>query len=144
MWAVQLREPSPSLQPRLQGTALLVLTVLVGLLGMHGLGAASPRPSEHIHAAEHTGTPASDQAAMTGAVQQCVCPDESGGTDRHGGHLDQMCASGAVAGPTVIPALAATASSTTDAPARLSATMPSEPAGGRAPPTLAQLQLLRI
>ncbi|MDQ0939297.1 DUF6153 family protein [Streptomyces sp. V1I1] len=132
-------ERSPSPQPMLRLTMLLVLTVLTGLVAMHGLGSATPAladkaPSHAVH-----------QMQTTATEHPCVCPDDDGSADRHGSHADQMCASAAVPGAVFIPALAASAPNViaTTAPSAAAAT-PCEPAGARAPPTLAQLQLLRI
>ncbi|BFV56259.1 hypothetical protein KCMC57_up13630 [Kitasatospora sp. CMC57] len=101
---------------------LLVLATLLGVLAMHGLGAgpvlAAPPPvgmsAEHQH---------------------------HGGGD---GHAGPMCLSGAVAAPFVPapPGPAAPYGCGVTAPEPLAATS-GEPDGGRAPPSLAELQLVR-
>ncbi|WP_411572644.1 DUF6153 family protein [Streptomyces anulatus] len=104
---------------------------------MHGLGSASLMPAGAVlpHSAH--------QAVPAAAAQPCACPDD-GRADRHAGHADQMCASGAVPGAVFVPALTACAPSGIDTPASSPLPVPYEPSGGRSPPTLAQLQLLRI
>ncbi|MFF6833305.1 DUF6153 family protein [Streptomyces sp. NPDC012438] len=115
-----------------------MIAVVTGLVAMHGLGSASPLPAGPAmpHAAHQTVT--------APAAQQCACPDDDGSTDRHASHADQMCASGAVPGAVFVPALAACAPSGTDTTSPPPVSVSYGPDGGRAPPTLAQLQLLRI
>ncbi|MEU9793331.1 DUF6153 family protein [Streptomyces sparsogenes] len=130
--------PSP---PARRWRALLVLGLLAGLLGMHALGpsgALMPRAHERPASMETMGaaTP-----AATAAVAHGDC--HGGGSHLH--HADPSCASPALGGgpslsaPPAVPvavcdhAVAATRSGT-----------PPSPADGRAPPTLAELQLLRI
>ncbi|MFE9770533.1 DUF6153 family protein [Streptomyces sp. NPDC005931] len=116
--------------------ALCVLALLAGLLGMHGLvpGAAAPG---HTHPAHHA------RAEALAAAGPGVCHD-----DGHGGghlqHADPTCAAAAVSGPPVLPApLAAPSVLPADQDA-LRAYPSGEPDGARAPPSLAELQLLRI
>jgi hypothetical protein len=127
-------------QPTLRLRALLVLTVLVGLLGMHGLAHANPVPSGH------TGSYAACHMVSADADQPCAChTDDGGGSGRHGSsHADQMCVSGAIPGPAEVPTLAASVPSSIGTAAQLVTLVPYEPAGGLAPPSLAELQLLRI
>ncbi|MGC5041141.1 DUF6153 family protein [Streptomyces sp. DT190] len=125
-------------QPALRLRALLVLTVLVALVGMHGLTFASPAPSGH------TGSHASRQM-VADADQSYAChTDDCGSADRHASHADQMCAAGAIPGPAVIPALAASVPSGIATAAQPLTPVPYQPAGERAPPSLAELQVLRI
>ncbi len=121
---------------------LLLFGLLAGLLGMHGLGPGGAvgaqghaSPAHHSHAVSghaHAGT--------TG--DEFVCHGDDGGGG-HAQHADATCASGAVgAGPVLpVPVLGAGAPvAAVDSPA--GAFTASE--GGRAPPSLAELQLLRI
>ncbi|MGW9399277.1 DUF6153 family protein [Streptomyces sp. NPDC055642] len=117
--------------------ALLVLAVLAGVLGMHGLA------------------PGAVVAAQTGAGHEMLVaaadgvPHVDGGcahTDGGSGHLDHAdgtCAAAGTASAYTPPALAG---SVLDAPAASSpivaATGPAHDA--RAPPDLSELQLLRI
>ncbi|MFJ5708639.1 DUF6153 family protein [Streptomyces sp. NPDC093105] len=129
-------KPSASPQPVLRLTMLLVIAVLTGLVAMHGLGSASPLPAGAAlpHSAHQTVTAA--------AAPPCACHDVSS-TDRHVGHADQMCMSGAVAGAVFVPALPACSPGGIDTAASPPLPVSYEPSGGRSPPTLAQLQLLR-
>ncbi|MGW7573838.1 DUF6153 family protein [Streptomyces sp. NPDC054765] len=120
--------------PARRWRALLVLGLLAGLLGMHALGpalAAPPRP--HAHRMAVTAT----------AHGHCHGTDDCGGSG-HVHHADPTCASGALDGPPTPHALVRSP---------LSPVRPAQPAGageqtgqdgGRAPPSLAELQLLRI
>ncbi len=122
---------------------LLVLGITLGLLGMHALDPTAALTSEAT--TEH----ASHDVAAAHIGAEYLCPDADHGTDRPGAHTDQMCASPAlpaspgIAAPdtapvTVLPVHVA------DAPAtRLHAVVAYEPARGRAPPSRAELQLLR-
>ncbi|MFE6285940.1 DUF6153 family protein [Streptomyces sp. NPDC057877] len=140
--------------PPLRWSALLVFGLLVGLLGMHGLGPggvtppsgqhaiAVPAPAAHPagHARTALEAPGVD-AADAGTVSACHGGDADAGQPQH---ADVNCASGAVGDGPVLPvplpgptgqALAPDADHRTTAPA---------PEGGPAPPSLAQLQLLRV
>ncbi len=140
--ACEPRTP-PRSQPMPRLTPLLVLGLILGLLGMHALGTAAAPPS--TGATEHM----SHHVAAAQAGPHYLCPDDDPGPTRHGGHADQMCASAALPGS---PGIAApdTASLTgmpggiADTPAALPLALAYEPAGGRAPPMLAELQILRI
>ncbi|MFH9723680.1 DUF6153 family protein [Streptomyces sp. NPDC017254] len=139
-----VREPSTPQQPQpmLRLRLLLVLGITLGLLGMHALGPAAALPSTGAteHLSHHVG------AAPT--RPQYPCPDGDPGMTRHGGHADQMCASAAlpgspgIAAPDTVP-LTGMPSGIADTPAALPLALAYEPAGGRAPPPLAELQILR-
>ncbi|MEU5213191.1 DUF6153 family protein [Streptomyces sp. NPDC020742] len=163
------RHTSPP-QPRLRPKVLLVLTVLAGLLGMHGVGNASPLPSAHptTHSAHQLGTagpegchgiPAARGEAKSHTkghtTGHAAAPskghggrlgdghgDSPGGG--HGSHADPTCASGAIPGSPASPVLAASLTGQADTVARPTGRAAPEAAGARAPPTLAQLQILRI
>ncbi|MFF9020077.1 DUF6153 family protein [Streptomyces eurythermus] len=116
--------------------ALSVLAVLIGLLGMHALapggGAGHPEHAGHAHAAHMT-------AALV-AVDDCA--GHSDGHRLH--HADPSCASGALGGG---PQLAAPAPDPVPGPAAAHRPLTAwavAPDGARAPPDLAELQLLRI
>ncbi|MFJ6479866.1 MULTISPECIES: DUF6153 family protein [unclassified Streptomyces] len=133
------REPRTQPQPVLRVSTLLVLAVIVGLLGMHALGAAAlPSASATEHPSHHVATAPADRY-----------PDDDRDTGRHVIHTDQMCASTALPGSPGIAAadtepVTIRAHGSADAPVPLPIAVAYEPAGGRAPPSLAELQLLRI
>lgn len=117
---------------------LLVLTMLIGLLGMHGLAPASALPGSHsatYHA--HHGQLPDDHPHL------CDCAPGGGSNRGHHAHADTTCASGAIPGTVTLPDLALSLSSgtTTTQPLGPASTAPT---GGRAPPSLAELHLLRI
>ncbi|MEU1124151.1 DUF6153 family protein [Streptomyces sp. NPDC005899] len=129
-----------SVRPR-RGLALLVLAVLVGLLAMHALApAAMP--------ASHTAMPGQSDAHMTSATAVHVAGDacEHVTGDGAGGRMHHADATCAAAGTSASPAAPVLAPLLSD-PA-VTAALPGWPltpiAAGRAPPDLAQLQLLRI
>ncbi|MGW2717192.1 DUF6153 family protein [Streptomyces sp. NPDC001492] len=113
-------------------SVFLMLGLLAGLLAMHGL-APGGGVMEHS-AARH----------MTAAVAlhgDCAGDDCGGG---HAQHADQTCASGALSGGPTLPALVAdpvAVPAPSDTPCPYAGTAPD---GARAPPSLAELQLLRI
>ncbi|WLW51649.1 DUF6153 family protein [Streptomyces sp. YU58] len=111
--------------------ALLVLGLLAGLLGMHGL---APAGAVHGHdRPEH-------QTVSVSTVQE-GCHGDCGGLPHH---ADPTCKASTVKGAPALPALVADAvSASVDADAVC--THPgTAPDGARAPPSLAELQLLRI
>ncbi|GAA2226357.1 DUF6153 family protein [Streptomyces nogalater] len=116
--------------------ALSVLAVLIGLLGMHALApGGGAGHAEHAHATHTT--------AALGAVDDCPGGDgHCGGHRLH--HADPACAAGALDGGPRLPAPAPDPV-TGPAPAhRPPAAWATAPDGARAPPDLAELQLLRI
>ncbi|MGW0605226.1 DUF6153 family protein [Streptomyces sp. NPDC002640] len=114
--------------------ALLVPAVLAGLLGMHGLapgGAVTPPHGAHT---------AHPPAAATAGAH--ACPDTGGGHG-HPAHADDLCAAAGVASAYTPPPLAdAGPAAVTASPAVTPAPASATPT--RAPPDLAELQLLRI
>ena len=117
--------------------ALLLLGLLTGLLGMHGL---SPGGGLHGHEAMRS-APAKPATAVIVSVDQ-ACHDGCGSGHLH--HADASCASGAVSGGPVLPALAPDPAFTV---VRDDGPCPDALAsqdGARAPPSLSELQLLRI
>ncbi|MFI2370346.1 DUF6153 family protein [Streptomyces sp. NPDC018833] len=138
---------------------LLVLAVLAGVLAMHGLGPAfaSPAPPHSTAAAasDHvTATSAASHTAVT-ACEDCIHAghggtgtgghaDHSGtGTGGHAEHADATCAAGGTSTAPALPALAL-AGVADRATADMASFAPTAHVGGRAPPTLSELQLLRI
>ncbi|MGP3756862.1 DUF6153 family protein [Streptomyces sp. IBSNAI001] len=121
------------------GFVLLVLAVLTGVLAMHGLG-PGPAPAEASAAAR------GHVMAMgyEGVAQQVVegCSHTDGGAG-HADHADATCAASGVGAPYVPPALGL-AFDAAPVPAAQPAGAAGVPEVGRAPPDLAELQLLRI
>lgn len=116
---------------------LLVLGLLVGLFGMHGLapGGTTAVTGHHSSAAAHA-----DMAVMSA---ESVC-DRGGDGTGHAQHADPTCASGAVGAGPALPALIPDPFGRAGSPVSGLRSMAAEPEGGRAPPSLAELQLLRI
>ncbi|MFJ9349221.1 DUF6153 family protein [Streptomyces sp. NPDC101237] len=131
-------QPAP-LPPHRRWRALLVLGLMAGLLAMHALA-----PGGGLVPGGHRGH---DRVMETAAT--VTAPDDCSGDDGcHGRHpthhADVTCASGAVTGG---PALPAPAPDPVSCPmtARSAGSRPATPPdGARAPPDLAELQLLRI
>ncbi len=128
---------SPRRRPAGPGRLLLVLAVLAGVLAMHGLGTGAmsvmPVRAHAVPAAGH----GSGHHQTAGD-----CSHDAGGQG-HVHHADATCAATGITTPYAPPALSA-ALPGAPAPA-VFATRASAPAtGGRAPPDLAELQLLRI
>ncbi|KOV98629.1 hypothetical protein ADK65_22485 [Streptomyces sp. NRRL B-1140] len=111
---------------------LCVLGLLAGLLGMHGLA-----PGGGLPGAAHT-RHADALTVQTQFVPYAHC---AGG---HARHADATCASGAVGGGPVLPPLVAdpVPGGVGESAVRAYAVVDTE--GARAPPSLSELQLLRI
>ncbi|MFJ4368477.1 DUF6153 family protein [Streptomyces chartreusis] len=118
---------------------LLLLGLLAGLFGMHGLGpggmVASHSAAGHGHARAMSGHP-------TALTDEAVC--HGGGTSGgHAQHADATCASGAVGTGPALPALVPDPAGT-GVTGTLDRRSPAAlPDGDRAPPSLAELQILR-
>lgn len=116
---------------------LLVMAVLAGVLGMHGLApgpaAAPQRGNGHTMVMAHSG----EAARMSDA---CAHPD--GSTD-HLAHADATCAAAGTVSAYAPPALSA-ALPGAPAPVAGATGVPASAGSGRAPPDLSELQLLRI
>nr|WSZ94375.1 DUF6153 family protein [Streptomyces sp. NBC_00857] len=127
--------PSARPAPRPHGARavlLLVLTVVAGLLAMHGL-AMSPPEGTHSAPSAH---------AMTVGAPDCVQPDHGGGG--HLAHADATCAAaGTGTGPAPHILTASALPSGTAHPTTAPRRAPGAPPGGP-PPSLSELQLLRI
>ncbi|MEU1476924.1 DUF6153 family protein [Streptomyces sp. NPDC001668] len=113
--------------------ALLVLGLLVGVLGMHALA-----PGGGMDA--HGAGPAHLRTAVV--TVDTVCHDGCGSGHLH--HADATCASGAVSGGPALPSLVPDPAAGAFGPAGLCAQTATAQEGARAPPSLAELQLLRI
>ncbi|MEY9992877.1 hypothetical protein ABIE67_004909 [Streptomyces sp. V4I8] len=120
---------------------LLLLGLLAGLFGMHALGpgdaittAFSPTSPHHAHAMSggHT-TAMTDETACHGS-------DSGGG---HAQHADPTCASGAIGAGPALPALAPDPGGAAVAGDLGGRSVAAATEGGRAPPSLAELQILR-
>ncbi|MGY0068382.1 DUF6153 family protein [Streptomyces sp. QTS137] len=127
---------------------LLVLGLLTGLFGMHGLapGGATDVTGRHSSVGHHASAAAHAAARedMTGSVSaESVCHGGSDGSG-HAQHADATCSSGAVGAGPVLPALLPDPTGQAASPAGGHRSTAAEPEGGRAPPSLAELQLLRI
>jgi len=114
--------------------ALLVLGMLVGVLAMHGLA-----PGGGLQG--HEGSNSAHMTAVAVSVDE-TCHDGCGSGHFH--HADATCASGAVSGGPVLPALAPDPASTAVSDDSLCPEAVMSQDGARAPPSLAELQLLRI
>ncbi|MFJ2823184.1 DUF6153 family protein [Streptomyces toxytricini] len=135
------------LGPRPAGRAfvLLVLLVLAGVLGMHALppnpAAAAPHTAAAQTADRHGGhTPATGPAEPAPASADCSHSADGSG---HLAHADATCAAAGTASAYAPPALTA-ALTGASAPPPPSGAAPDDGTAGRAPPDLAELQLLRI
>ncbi|MEU6591438.1 DUF6153 family protein [Streptomyces sp. NPDC046881] len=133
MTGTRAHAPRPPLRRR---RALLVLALLAGLLGMHALA-----PGGGMAHAGHA-------RVAHGSVAVTAPDDCPGGAGHCGGHqlhhADPSCASGAPDGGPQLPA-PAPAPAAVAAPAPCPRSAPATaPDGARAPPDLAELQLLRI
>lgn len=135
----------PRPQPTLRFCVLLVCALILGLLGMHGLGpvpGAATGSSDHDRMAvvAHTDARTDVMASMPGG-----CDHGDGGCTGHANHADPTCASASVPGasgvmPVLVPDMVSCAASTQ----ALTSLVGSGADGGRAPPSLSELQRLRI
>ncbi|MER7684116.1 DUF6153 family protein [Streptomyces sp. NPDC097610] len=116
--------------------ALLVLGVLAGLLGMHALAPGG------LHTHQHERVEPQHMTAVVSTPDGC-----SGDGDCGGGHLqhaDSTCASGAVTGGPALPALVPDPMAIPVRADTVCSYAAAAPDSARAPPSLAELQLLRI
>ncbi|MEV5010849.1 DUF6153 family protein [Streptomyces sp. NPDC055692] len=119
--------------------ALLVLALLAGLLGMH---AFAPGGAVAV-GARHTFAASAHMGMMTGG-DESVCHDDGGGGGGHVRHADSTCASGALEAGPVLPALMPDPVGPVPLAFGGHGSGAAALEGGRAPPTPAELQLLRI
>lgn len=131
----RLYESTP---PARRCRALFVLALLAGLLGMHALSPViTSAPSLHEHRHGHRMAVAAGAHAHCGGEGGC----DSGG---HVHHADTTCASGALDGPPTPPSLVPSPLRPAEPEDATGAGESKGQDGGRAPPSLAELQLLRI
>ncbi|MGP3638364.1 DUF6153 family protein [Streptomyces sp. 24-1644] len=132
----------------LRSYPLLVLVVLAGLVAMHGLGPAPAPAAAHMTATSHHATAADHEKAIAndpGCQDGCVhadFPADSGGG--HAEHADETCAATGTGGAPVLPAPAALPGHAKAQAVLAHGVTPDATACGRAPPSLSELQLLRI
>ncbi|MFI6253103.1 DUF6153 family protein [Streptomyces sp. NPDC051016] len=129
-------EPPAPRPPHRRWRAVLVLGLLAGLLGMHALAPGG--------AMGHGG-----HKRVAHATVMATAYDGCSGDDGHcgGGHVhhaDATCASGAVSGGPSLPALVPDPVPALAAGCAATSRRATAPDGARAPPDLAELQLLRI
>lgn len=118
---------------------LLVAGLLLGLLGMHGLGPVPEAAATPGHDRTAAAAPGDVIASMPGA-----CDHGEGGCGGHAQHADPTCASASVAGTPTVPAPLTGLPVGAGLPDVRTSPTGSGPDGGRAPPSLSELQLLRI
>ncbi|MDX3693750.1 DUF6153 family protein [Streptomyces europaeiscabiei] len=108
---------------------------------MHGLGPVPVPAHGHDRTVAAAGM---DMDAVT-AAEPGACDRGEGGRHGHAKHADPTCASASGAGtPGVVPALMPDVVTCAGMPRTRTSPGGSGPDGGRAPPSLAELQLLRI
>ncbi|MFD9744797.1 DUF6153 family protein [[Kitasatospora] papulosa] len=128
----------PSRRTAGPGFVLLVLAVLAGVLAMHGLGPA-PASVEGAAAGSGHGVVMTHERTVEVAGH---CAYATGGSG-HVHHADALCVAAGVGSPYAPPPLASVPGVLRALPVLLPGASGS-PEGGRAPPDLAELQLLRI
>ncbi|MFB7253505.1 DUF6153 family protein [Streptomyces nojiriensis] len=135
----------------LRSHLLLILAVLVGLVAMHGLGpgavpasADAPGCAAADGAALAHGTAAADEHAMQHDRAVRADGPAGDGSGGHTQHADATCAAAGTAGAPVLPSPATAPSGVAAVPVLGPGIGTSGAVGGRAPPSLSELQLLRI
>ncbi|MFJ4775749.1 DUF6153 family protein [Streptomyces sp. NPDC088762] len=132
---------------------LLVPAVLFGLVAMHGLGPGGVPAAAHTSAGGHHGAGAAAAhdghhgAGAAAAHDGCVHagdPSDGGSGGGHAEHADATCAAAGVAGSPVLPVPAALPGTVHGPTTPGRGLVPDAAFGGRAPPSLSELQLLRI
>ncbi|MGC5041313.1 DUF6153 family protein [Streptomyces sp. DT190] len=119
---------------------LLVCGLLLGLLGMHGLGPVPNIAASSGHERMAVVAHADVMASVPGG-----CDHGEGGCTGHTDHADPTCASASIAGtPAVAPVLLPDVVTCVESVHARTSPAGSGPDGGRAPPSLSELQLLRI
>ncbi|MEU5170676.1 DUF6153 family protein [Streptomyces mutomycini] len=129
-------QPS-SRRPAGRGFLLLVLAVLAGVFAMHGLAPGSAPTKASAVAGGHAMMPAHEEAGHQ-VVGDCSHGD--GGANHH---ADATCAATGTGAP-YAPPVPAAALDAGPVPVALPGSAAGTPESGRAPPDLAELQLLRI
>ncbi len=118
---------------------LLVLAVLAGVLAMHGLGPGPAPTKASAVAGGHVTAMVHEEGAQPVAG---ACSHTDGGMS-HPDHADATCAATGVGAGYAPPVLAAALDAGPE-PVALPGGAAGTPESGRAPPDLAELQLLRI
>ncbi|MFE9630031.1 DUF6153 family protein [Streptomyces sp. NPDC006463] len=130
----------PRRRPAGPGRLLLVLAVLAGVLAMHGLGAGGMTARAHTTASGAHATAATHEGSGHQAGADC---SHTAGGQGFVHHADATCAATGIVTAYAPPALAAALQGASPAGARATRA-PASAESGRAPPDLAELQLLRI
>ncbi|MEV0634499.1 DUF6153 family protein [Streptomyces sp. NPDC050619] len=134
----RLLQLAPRPQSLLRSCGLLVGALLLGLLGMHGLG---PVPAA-AHGPDRTVAVGMDMGPKASMPTTC---EHGGDCHGHAQHADPTCASASVSGaPGVVPVLLPDVVVGAGVPLARTSPGGSGRDGGRAPPSLSELQLLRI
>ncbi|MEN8652210.1 DUF6153 family protein [Streptomyces sp. 21So2-11] len=134
----------------LRSYLLLVLAVLTGLVAMHGLGPGAAVPvGAHAAATSHRASAAGHEKAIAFDApchDGCIHADDpsDGGRGGHAEHADATCAAAGTAGAPVLPAPAVLPGRADTQAIPAHGITPGATACGRAPPSLSELQLLRI
>ncbi|MFD7554779.1 DUF6153 family protein [Streptomyces sp. NPDC059835] len=137
------RVQPPRRSPAGRGLVLLVLAVLAGVLAMHGLGPGPASVRAHATAAGHVMERAHHERLGPEASAAEGCSHTAGGSD-HTHHADATCAATGIGTPYAPPAPAAALDGSASAPEAPHGVATAAAQSGRAPPDLAELQLLRI
>ncbi|MDH6568925.1 hypothetical protein M2160_003946 [Streptomyces sp. SAI-117] len=128
---------------------LLLLGLLAGLLAMHALApagavAAGGHASLHSsHSSAHSSAASADASMGRGGIE-FLCHGDDSGTGGHTQHADSVCASAALGTGPVLHAPLPDPVGPVSPADRPNGAFTAASEGGRAPPTLAELQLLRI
>lgn len=126
--------------------AVLVMALLAGLVAMHGLGPglSAVSSSSAVPGSQHSVTAAAQAHSAPAVCQGCAhAGHDTGGAGGHAEHADSTCSAAGTGGAPALPALgpAAVAGCPT---ADALAVAPTATPGERSPPSLSELQLLRI
>ncbi|MGP4047261.1 DUF6153 family protein [Streptomyces sp. 2A115] len=128
-------------QSPLRSCGLLVCALLLGLIGMHALG---PDPAASAGSGHGPTVAAAAPMGVTVSVPD-PCDHGEGGCPGHSDHADPTCVTASVAGsPAVMPVMLPDVAAPAGVPDARTSPTGSGPDGGRAPPSLSELQLLRI
>lgn len=136
-----VREQHPARPPLRRWQALLVLALLAGLLGMHALAPGAAVADDHPHPAPMA---AASMATVSVSATHGDCDGAGHCGTGHVSHADTTCAAAAVSGGPALPALVPDPVADVvrdDSPCPYAGSAPDD---ARAPPSLAELQLLRI
>jgi len=137
-----MRIRHPALSPPGHGRAVLVLLVLAGVLAMHAFAFGSSVPAPMGTAPGHSAVAVHDQT-MGHADSECPHPC-GGGSGGHLDHADPTCTADGLATTYTPPTPAAAGVGTVSGAAVVLGRPGPAAVACRAPPDLAQLQLLRI